>query len=243
MHGLLWRPTERAARGSRRLIVLVHGGPTGQALADWNPRVQYLVQRGWTVLQPNSRGSTGYGPDYRRALEGRWGELDTDDVVAGIRHALREGWGDAGLVALMGGSAGGLTVLNVAARDADLVAAVVALFPVTDLLALEATTDRFESGYTTRAWSAHCPRHAAGTSPTRRSPTRPRSRRRCCSSTATPTRRCHRRSPPRSTDALRRAGTPVERHVYEGEGHGWRRSATIADELDRIDSFLSRRLG
>ena len=41
-------------------------------------------------------------------------------------------------------------------------------------------------------------------------------------------------------DALRARGMPVERHVYEGEGHGWRRAATIADDFDRVDAFLSR---
>ena len=59
-----------------------------------DPRLRRVaLRRGWTVLQPNPRGSTGYGNGYRRALEGRWGELDTDDVAAGIRHASREGWG------------------------------------------------------------------------------------------------------------------------------------------------------
>ena len=42
---------------------------------------------------------------------------------------------------------------------------------------------------------------------------------------------------------LRRAGTPVERHVYDGEGHGWRRAATVADELARIGAFLTRHVG
>jgi dipeptidyl aminopeptidase/acylaminoacyl peptidase len=223
-------------------LVHVHGGPTGQALADWAPRVQYFVQKGWTVLQPNYRGSTGYGEGYRRALEGRWGELDTDDVAAGIRYALREGWGDGALVALMGGSAGGLTVVNVAARYPDLVAAVVALFPVTDLLALDATTHRFESGYNARL---------VGPLPESRARYIANSAITHASKITAPVLLLHGADdasvPPSQSaeleDALRRAGCPVERHVYEDEGHGWRRAATIADELDRIDSFLSRRLG
>ncbi len=242
VHGLLWRPAAPPPGSARRLLMHVHGGPTGQALADWNPRVQYFVQRGWTVLQPNYRGSTGYGDDYRRALEGKWGELDTDDVAAGIRHTVREGWGDAGLVALMGGSAGGLTVLNVAARHPDLVAAVVALYPVTDLLALDATTHRFESGYNSRLVGAlpetH-DRYIANSAITH------------TSKITAPVLLLHgtddKSVPPVQSadveDALRRAGTPVERHVYDGEGHGWRRAETVADELDRTDSFLARRLG
>jgi dipeptidyl aminopeptidase/acylaminoacyl peptidase len=242
VRGLLWRPDDHAARTSLRLLVHVHGGPTGQALADWNPRVQYFVQRGWTVLQPNYRGSTGYGDDYRRALEGRWGDVDTDDVAAGIRHAVREGWGDSGLVALMGGSAGGLTVLNVAARHADLVAAVVALYPVVDLLALDATTHRFESGYNSRL---------VGPLPEARDRYLANSAITHASQIKAPVLLLHgaddKSVPPVQSaeleDAVRRAGTPVERHVYDGEGHGWRHAATVADELARTESFLSRRMG
>jgi dipeptidyl aminopeptidase/acylaminoacyl peptidase len=242
VHGLLWRPFERSARGARRLLVVVHGGPTGQALADWSGRVQYFVQRGWTVLQPNYRGSTGYGIEYLRALEGRWGELDTEDVATGIRHACKEGWADAGLVALMGGSAGGLTVLNVAARHPELVAAVIALYPVTDVLALNATTHRFESGYNTRLVGPlpeARPRYVANSAITHAAEIR------------APVLLLHglddRSVPPAQSaalaDAIRRTGTPVERHTYDGEGHGWRRAATVADEIERIDAFLAARLG
>jgi len=42
---------------------------------------------------------------------------------------------------------------------------------------------------------------------------------------------------------LQRAGTPVERHLYEGEGHGWRKASTLAYELERVDAFLARRVG
>ncbi len=242
VHGLLWRSAEPPAQGARRLLVLVHGGPTGQALADWNARAQYFVQRGWTVLQPNHRGSTGYGSEYRRALEGRWGDLDTEDVAAGIKHACKEGWADSGLVAVMGGSAGGLTVLNVAARNPELVSAVIALYPVTDLLALDATTHRFESGYNARL---------VGPLPEARERYVANSALTHAEKIRAPVLLLHglddRSVPPdQSADVervLRRAGTPVERHTYEGEGHGWRRAATVADELARVDAFLARRLG
>jgi dipeptidyl aminopeptidase/acylaminoacyl peptidase len=237
VHGLLWRPatTDRPPP----LLVSVHGGPTGQALADWNPRVQRFVQRGWAVLQTNYRGSTGYGVDYRRALDGHWGERDVADVAAGIRHATKEGWGDPRRVALMGGSAGGLTVLLVAARHPDLVAAVVAVYPVTDLVDLHATTNRFESGYTPRlvgplpdaldAWRDRSPITHAG-------------------DIRAPVLLLHGSAdrsvrPEQSADLERRLrsdGRWVERHVYEGEGHGWRRADTIVDEYRRIDAFLAR---
>jgi len=237
--GLLWRAgTDRGAG----LLVLVHGGPTGQALADWNPRVQAFVERGWTVLQPNHRGSSGYGEEFRTALDGHWGEHDGADVAAGIRHATREGWADAGRVVVMGGSAGGFTVLNVAAHHPDLVAAVVALYPVTDLLALDATTHRFESGYT---------QQLVGPLPAERARFVERSPITVAARIRVPVLLLHGGDDPvvpaeqsaALAAALTTAGTPVEHHVLPGEGHGWRREAAVVEEWDRVEDFLRRRVG
>jgi dipeptidyl aminopeptidase/acylaminoacyl peptidase len=238
VHGLLWRPAGGPAR-ARPLLVLVHGGPTSQGLADWSPRVQLLLQRGWTVLVPQYRGSTGYGRAYAQSLAGRWGERDVADVAAGIRHADKEGWADTSRVALVGGSAGGMTVLLVAAQHPDLVHAVVALYPVCDLIDLAATTHRFESGYTVRL---------VGPLPDAAETYRDRSPVSRAGEIRVPVLLLH------GTDddnvplaqsealaaALRGAGAAVEQHVYEGEGHGWRRAETIADEAERVDAFLSR---
>jgi dipeptidyl aminopeptidase/acylaminoacyl peptidase len=239
VRGLLWRPGSATARDPRPLLVMVHGGPTSQALADWNARVQLFVQRGWTVLQPQYRGSTGYGRAYTQSLAGRWGERDVADVAAGIRHADKEGWADTSRVALMGGSAGGLTVLLVAAQHPDLVHAVVAIFPVCDLIDLAATTHRLESGYTVRL---------VGPLPAATETYRDRSPLSRAAEIRAPVLLLHGTADntvpvAQSEDvaaALRTAGVKVERHVYEGEGHGWSRAETIADEAARIDAFLSR---
>lgn len=236
VHGLLWRPN---GHGAGPTIVQIHGGPTGQALADWNPRAQWLVQQGYTVLQPNHRGSSGYGVTYRNALDGRWGERDVADVVSGIRHAIKEGWAAPTRIAVMGGSAGGFTALNVAARHPDLVAAVVALYPVTDLLDLAATTHRFESGDLARLVG---PLPASRDEYVARSPITHAALVRGAvlllqgdeDRVVNPARTAA------YADALRRAGVAVESHVYAGEGHGWRRAATVADELARIEAFLKR---
>jgi dipeptidyl aminopeptidase/acylaminoacyl peptidase len=236
-HGLLWRPPE--TREPLPIVVSVHGGPTGQALADWNPRVQWLVQQGYAVLQPNHRGSSGYGVAYRNALDGRWGELDVADVVAGIKHAVKEGWAIPGRVAVVGASAGGFTALNVAAQHPDLVAAVVALYPVTDLLDLAATTHRFESGDLARL---------VGPLPGARDDYVDRSPITHASDVRAPVlllqgdedRVVNPERTAAYVDALRAAGVVVGSHVYSGEGHGWRRAATVADELARLGAFLSR---
>jgi dipeptidyl aminopeptidase/acylaminoacyl peptidase len=234
VHGLLWR-----AAGARGMVVHLHGGPTGQALADWNPRVQWLVQQGFTVLQPNYRGSTGYGAAYRNALDGQWGVRDVADTAAGIRHAAREGWCDGGRVALMGGSAGGFTALLVAALHPDLTAAVIAPYPVTDLLDLAATTHRFESGDHFRL---------VGMLPGAREQYLARSPITHAEKIRAPLLLLH-GSDDKVVNAeqsrqlaarVRSAGTPVELHMYDGEGHGWRRATTVADELARIDAFLQQ---
>jgi dipeptidyl aminopeptidase/acylaminoacyl peptidase len=237
VHGLLWRPSEATAAAP--MVVHVHGGPTGQALADWNPRVQWLVQQGYAVLQPNHRGSSGYGVTYRNALDGRWGEVDVADVATGIKHAIKEGWAIPGRVAMMGGSAGAFTALNVAALHADLVAAVIAVYPVTDLLDLAATTHRFESGDVSRL---------VGPLPEAREQYVDRSPITHAGSVRAPVLLLQGDedrvvNPERSAafaDALRAAGGQVEHHVYAGEGHGWRRAATVTDELSRIATFLNR---
>ena len=232
VHALLYRPT---GGGRAPMVVHLHGGPTGQAIADWNGRVQWLVQRGYAVLQPNYRGSTGYGRAYTQALAGEWGVRDVGDVAAGIRHAVKEGWADGARVVVMGGSAGGFTALLVAAQHPGLVRGVIALYPVTDLLDLAATTHRFESGYHLRL---------VGPLPDASASYRDRSPLTQAAQIGAPAMLLHgsadRSVRPEQSEALARALHDVERTVYEGEGHGWKRSDTVADELDRIAAFLAR---
>ncbi len=149
VHGLLYRPHQSALGRDTAppMLVLVHGGPSDQATAGWQPRVAYFVDRGWAVLRPDHRGSTGFGREYVQSLRERWGDLDVADTAAGIRAAGERGWCDPDRVALMGGSAGGLTTLLVCALHGVLVRAGVSLFGVTNLFDLAETTHRFESRY------------------------------------------------------------------------------------------------
>ncbi len=241
VHGLLWRPQDRGRSGTGKppMLVIVHGGPTGQALADWNPRAAYWLDRGWTVLAPDYRGSTGHGREYAQALAGRWGELDVADVAAGIRNAGRRGWCDPKRVAVSGGSAGGLTVLLLCALHGELVNAGVSLFGVTDLFELAASTHRFESRYLDRI---------VGVLPADADRYRDRSPVTHASKVEVPVlvlQGSDDKVVPQSqadsmVDAMRKAGANVEYKVYEGEGHGFRRPANVADELERTEAFLRR---
>ena len=67
-------------------MVVVHGGPTSAAVPVLNLEVQYWTSRGFCVADVDYRGSTGYGRRYRDALQGRWGVVDLDDVVACARY-------------------------------------------------------------------------------------------------------------------------------------------------------------
>jgi dipeptidyl aminopeptidase/acylaminoacyl peptidase len=135
----------------------------------------------------------------------------------------------------MGGSAGGFTALLLAAAHPQLVQGVIALYPVADLLDLAATTHRFESGYHLRL---------VGPLPGDAETYRARSPITVAANITVPVLLLHgsadRSVNPEQSAALASVVSNAERHVYEGEGHGWRRSATVADELARIDAFLTR---
>ena len=241
VHGLLYRPAASALGPGTRppMIVYVHGGPTGSAAVTWWPRHQFWVARGWAVLAPNYRGSTGYGRAYTQALTGRWGDVDVADVAAGIRHAGASGWCDAGRVAIDGGSAGGFTLLLLCARYPGLVRAAVDRYGVADLFHLAETTHRYESRYLDRL---------VGPLPEAAVLYRERSPINHAADVTVPLlvlQGDRDKTVPRAqadalVDALRRHGSTVEYHVYEGEGHGWSRPETVADELDRAEQFLTR---
>jgi dipeptidyl aminopeptidase/acylaminoacyl peptidase len=241
VHGLLYRPVGSAlGHGTKPpLYVHVHGGPTDQCVADWNARIAFWVSRGWAVLAPNYRGSTGYGRRYWKALEERWGVRDVDDTVAGVRYVARQGWCDPRRIVVAGGSAGGFTALLVAANHPNLARAVVSLYGVADLQRLASTTHRFESRYLDRLVGDPV-RHAG----------RYRAR--------SPVHLAHRVTTPLlvlqgSEDpvvpidqaralvrAVRANGAPVESRVYRGEGHGFRRLDHKVDELVRTERFLDK---
>lgn len=122
VQGWLYEPEGR----SRGLVVWVHGGPTWHS-EDWvNPIVQFLAQAGFTVLDPNYRGSTGFGRAFREAIKrDGWGGAEQDDIRTGIEALIAAGKAQRGRIGVAGLSYGGYSSWVAITRFADLVDAAV----------------------------------------------------------------------------------------------------------------------
>jgi len=110
IHAYLTLPQGKAAK-NLPLIVLPHGGPEARDEAAFDWWSQALVSRGYAVLQPNFRGSTGYGEDFVRAGDGEWGGKMQTDLSDGVRFLAGKGLVDPQRVCIVGGSYGGYAAL------------------------------------------------------------------------------------------------------------------------------------
>lgn len=149
-YALLYLPANRRFRGPRRerppLIVQSHGGPTSQAGTYLDLAIQYWTSRGFAFLDVNYGGSSGYGREYRRRLNGKWGIVDVDDCCNGAKAAAKKGLVDGRRLIVRGGSAGGYTTLCALAFRSTFRAGA-SYFGVSDAEALAKDTHKFESRY------------------------------------------------------------------------------------------------
>lgn len=244
VHGLYFAPVNKLfqGKGIPPLIVMVHGGPTGTDMFSYNLDVQYFTSRGYAVLQVNYRGSTEYGNAYLEALKGEWGRIDTEDCVSAVAALTAMKRADAEKCVIMGGSAGGLTVLNALTDYPRVFKAGIARYPVTNLFTLEEETHKFE---------AHYLHSLVGPLPKARKKYLDRS----------PLFKADKikdkllllqgdedvvvpiAQPQAVFDKLQELGIPVEMKVYNGEGHGFRLAATFEDMYPRIERFIQESLG
>jgi alpha-beta hydrolase superfamily lysophospholipase len=233
----------RAPEAGPRLIVWLHGGPTDQWQVTFMPRIAFWRSRGWNVLVPDHRGSTGHGRAYTQSLAGRWGELDVHDTVAFTVAAHERGWGASIHTVLVGGSAGGFTALGAIAAAPQHFAAAAVAYPVTDLTGLAERSHRYERHYTVGLVG---PVPASADAYLERSPARHPER-----YVARPLLILHGDADPVVpveqsqvfAERVRAAGGDVELHIYAGEGHGFRDPANQLDEYARLEDFLARHAG
>lgn len=241
-HGLYYAPhSDRFAADSGKppLVVLVHGGPTGQTKAGWNSTAQFFATRGYAVLSVNYRGSTGYGRAYMLRLRGNWGICDVEDCVSGARHLAEADRIDPSRTVIMGGSAGGFTVLQTMVTQPEAFTAGISMYGVANQFSLAADTHKFEARYLDTMLG---PLPACSAVYRERSPVyhaasikRPLAIFQGDIDQVVP-----REQSDSIVEALKRNGTPHVYHVYEGEGHGWRKTETIVHFYQAVDDFLRK---
>ncbi len=93
------------------LVLFPHGGPWARDQWRFDPYAQWLANRGYAVLQPNFRGSTGYGKSFLNAGNKQWGLKMHDDLIDAVNWAVKEGYADPKKIGIMGGSYGGYCAL------------------------------------------------------------------------------------------------------------------------------------
>ncbi|WP_288379729.1 prolyl oligopeptidase family serine peptidase [uncultured Massilia sp.] len=122
------------AKKNLPLVMLVHGGPYVRGNHwGWNGQTQFLASRGYAVLEPDFRGSRGYGQAHYRAGWRQWGLAMQDDVADGARWAIAQGYADPQRICIAGGSYGGYAALMGLVKDPDLYKCAVNYFGVTDI--------------------------------------------------------------------------------------------------------------
>lgn len=234
-------------KGPAPTVVLVHGGPYVRGTHwRWEPMAQFLASRGYLVLEPEFRGSTGYGFRHFRAGWKQWGLAMQDDLADTLAWAVKQGWADAKRACIMGASYGGYAAMMGAVTQGDLFKCAVNWVGVTDIglmssihwsdfseewknygmkrLVADPDTDAAQMRQTSplaRAAEIRMPLLMAYGGEDWRVPLK------------------------HGTDmkAALRADQPLEWVVYPDEGHGWFNLKTNEDFWGRVERFLARHLG
>jgi dipeptidyl aminopeptidase/acylaminoacyl peptidase len=239
IHGIYYPPTNPAFEG-RDLppaIIQIHGGPTGQRDCSFSPANQFFATRGYVVLEVNYRGSTGYGKSYRQALNGKWGIYDVEDAVSGAQHLVDSGLAHPERLVIMGGSAGGYTVLRALTTHPGFFKAGICLYGISNLFTLDAETHKFESHYL---------ESLLGPLPESSAVYRERSPLFAVDKIRDPVaifqgeddKVVPKDQAELLVNALKQHGVPYEYHLYEGEGHGWRKAETVTKFYTAVEAFL-----
>lgn len=149
VHGLFFPPSSPnfIGNGLPPAVVSIHGGPTSARVWDYNDQARFFTSRGYAYLEVNHRGSTGYGRDYMLKLRGQWGKVDVEDTVGGAKALGALGLADPKRMVVMGGSAGGYTVLNSMIHYPGAFKAGINFYGVANLFDFIIGTHKFEERY------------------------------------------------------------------------------------------------
>ncbi len=140
--GMLYKPHSWKAGTRFPAVLWIHGGPEGQDNYRLDLWAQYLAQSGYAVLEPNYRGSTGYGEKFRNLNVEDSGGGEMDDVAAGAQYLVDSGIADGRRLAIGGGSHGGTMVAYAVTKYPDLFQAAIELYGVVDRASFLERTNR-----------------------------------------------------------------------------------------------------
>lgn len=226
------------------LVALPHGGPQSRDNPGFDWLAQFLASRGYAVLQPQFRGSTGFGEAHANAGYKQWGGVMQDDVSDGVKAMVERGIVDASRICIAGASYGGYSALAGAAFTPDLYACAISINGVTDLpMMLGYERSAGEESNAVAYWSEHIGSHTDETVAAR-SPAR------AVDGIRAPILLLHGSSdtvvPPEQTrvmlKALRAKRKPVKFVELPGEDHWLSRSESRIRVLTEMETFLAEHL-
>lgn len=222
------------------LIVMPHGGPFLRDEWSYDVWAQFLANRGYLVLQPNYRGSTGYGKAFVEKGMGQWGRAMQNDIDDGVKWLTQQGKADAKRVCIMGASYGGYAAMWAAARNPDVYRCAISFAGISDVPAmLNYDRKTFSAPRYFRNWREKVQGDESFKL-----------------ETVSPLRAVDRITIPlliahgadddnvpvsqsrKLHEALTKANKAHEFVVYEGEGHGLESPGHAIDFLKRVDAFL-----
>ena len=236
----------RQSAKSLPTLVIPHGGPWARDNWGYNPLAQFFANRGYAVLMPNFRGSTGYGKKFLNAGNGEWGRKMQDDITWGVKYLEAEGIADPKRVGILGGSYGGYATLAGVAFTPDVYRAGVDIVGPSNLITLlESLPPYWEAGR-----KMMYSRMADMGTPEGKEWLKERSPLGSASKIKTPLLvvqgandpRVNRREAEQIVIALRDRGFPVEYLMAPDEGHGFARPVNNMAMFMAAEKFLAKYL-
>ncbi len=247
----VWVTTPSRTTGTlapRPTVVMVHGGPWVRGSHwRWAPMRQFLASRGYRVIEPEFRGSTGFGYRLFRAGWRQWGRAMQDDVADAVGWAVKKGLADPSRICIIGASYGGYATLMGLVRNPELYRCGAAWVAVTDprlMFKWSATSDVWSEGREFDLPKLVGDPQADAAMLESVTPLLLADRIKAPLLLAVGGE--DRRVPPEHghglRDAMRAAGHPAEYVEYPTEGHGWLQLETRVDFARRLEDFLARNL-
>jgi dipeptidyl aminopeptidase/acylaminoacyl peptidase len=228
-------------------LIIPHGGPWARDSWGYNSFAQFLANRGYAVLQPNFRGSTGYGKKFIDSGNKQWGDKMQDDITWGAKYLIAQGIADPKRVGIMGGSYGGYATLAGVTFTPDVYAAGVSIVGPSNLITLlesiPAYWEPIRKLFYERMGDPNTPEGKAQL--LRQSPLT------SAAKIKTPLLviqgandpRVNKRESDQIVIALRDRGFPVEYMVAPDEGHGFARPVNNMAMFASAEKFLAKYLG